>query len=183
MPKQHHGLSRREAMKTIAGSAGAVVGFPVLSRAAVASTRFFDSHQNESLAALVKTIIPTDEHSPGAAAARVHEYIDEVVADSSHDSKSFWTRGIAAVDEMAESDIGKKFKDCSEAERIALLEKLAANEERPVTLADKFFVALKRSTIHAYYTSEIGIHKELEYQGNTALADFEGCPHEEHGKP
>ncbi len=169
-------------MKTIAGSAGAVVGFPALSQAAVASTRFFDSHQRESLAALVESIIPADDHSPGAAAARVHEYLDEIVADSSKDSKSFWMRGIAAVDERAESDFGKKLKDCSEKERIALLEKLSANEERPATLAEKFFVALKRSTIHAYYTSEIGIHKELDYHGNTALADFEGCPHEDHGK-
>jgi hypothetical protein len=35
-------------------------------------------------------------------------------------------------------------------------------------------------TIDGYYTSKIGIHQELEYQGNTALAEFEGCTHPEH---
>ncbi len=35
-------------------------------------------------------------------------------------------------------------------------------------------------TIDGYYTSAIGIHKELEYKGNTALAEFPGCTHPEH---
>jgi hypothetical protein len=33
----------------------------------------------------------------------------------------------------------------------------------------------KRATIHGYYTSEIGIHKELHYKGNQILAEFVGC--------
>jgi hypothetical protein len=28
--------------------------------------------------------------------------------------------------------------------------------------------------VHAYYTSEIGIKQELEYQGNTYQAEFAG---------
>jgi hypothetical protein len=38
-----------------------------------------------------------------------------------------------------------------------------------------FFVNTKQSTVHGYYTSEIGIHKELQYKGNTLLAEFVGC--------
>ena len=47
----------------------------------------------------------------------------------------------------------------------------------------KFFEsedAVKRATVDGYYMSKIGIHKELDYQGNAVLLDFEGSQHEEH---
>lgn len=40
---------------------------------------------------------------------------------------------------------------------------------------EAFFSVTKRATIHGYYTSEIGIHKELRYKGNQVLAEFVGC--------
>ena len=40
---------------------------------------------------------------------------------------------------------------------------------------EKFFVTAKQATIHGYYSSEIGIHKELRYKGNQILAEFVGC--------
>ena len=39
----------------------------------------------------------------------------------------------------------------------------------------------KDATIRGYYTSEIGIHRELTYQGNKFLREFVGCTHPEHG--
>jgi hypothetical protein len=46
-------------------------------------------------------------------------------------------------------------------------------KQRPPLQA--FFAAAKRATIQGYYTSEIGIHKELRYKGNQILANFVGC--------
>jgi hypothetical protein len=40
---------------------------------------------------------------------------------------------------------------------------------------ETFFANTKQATIHGYYTSEIGIHKELRYKGNKALLEFVGC--------
>jgi hypothetical protein len=45
--------------------------------------------------------------------------------------------------------------------------------ERPPLEA--FFADTKQATIHGYYTSEIGIHQDLRYKGNTLLAEFVGC--------
>ena len=42
------------------------------------------------------------------------------------------------------------------------------------TALDVFFTDTKQATIHGYYTSEIGIHQELRYQGNKMLAEFVG---------
>ena len=43
------------------------------------------------------------------------------------------------------------------------------------TSLETFFANTKQATIHGYYTSEIGIHKDLRYKGNQLLADFVGC--------
>ena len=40
---------------------------------------------------------------------------------------------------------------------------------------ETFFFNTKQATIHGYYTSEIGIHKDLRYKGNQILAEFVGC--------
>jgi hypothetical protein len=43
------------------------------------------------------------------------------------------------------------------------------------TQLETFFANTKQATIHGYYTSEIGIHKELRYKGNKVLLEFVGC--------
>ena len=45
--------------------------------------------------------------------------------------------------------------------------------DRP--LLEAFFADTKQATIHGYYTSEIGIHQDLRYKGNTLLGEFVGC--------
>jgi hypothetical protein len=60
------------------------------------------------------------------------------------------------------------------------LGKASANEENPKTDLERFFVMLKKMTVNGYYTSSIGIHKDMEYAGNTFLVAFPGCTHPEH---
>jgi gluconate 2-dehydrogenase subunit 3-like protein len=199
IPSQDN-VSRRKALTVMVRSAGAAASLPFLRQsglrpaaacdaapcasAPAATTehvpRFFSEDQIKTLDAISERIIPADEHSPGARAARVWEYIDEIVADSQDDTKKLWTDGLASIDNAAVEAQQKKFADCSPDQQTALLERIARNEDRPTTLEERFFVAAKRATVDGYYTSSIGIHQELEYQGNTALADFPGCTHQEH---
>jgi glucoside 3-dehydrogenase (cytochrome c) hitch-hiker subunit len=141
------------------------------------SPRFFSRPEFRSLAALAETVIPTDDHSPGAEAAGVHEFMDDMIADSDSKTQAMWREGLAAVENASASEFGKGFAELGVDQRIALLEKFAANESNPATSAERFFVALKRMTIEGYYTSSVGIHQDLNYQGNTAMADFPGCKH------
>ena len=62
----------------------------------------------------------------------------------------------------------------------AALAKAAQNEEKPATDLERFFVTLKSMTVDGYYTSEIGIHKDMQYQGNEYNPDYKGCTHPEH---
>jgi len=187
-------LSRRELLRIVAASAGAAglrgselkaaLACPAAPRTPAVQApyvpRFFSSPELRSLAALAETIIPADEHSPGAEAARVYEFIDDMVADSDPKTKQLWREGLRAVEKNSETEFGKSFEGLTTEERIALLEKFAKGEMTPATLEDRFFVALKRMTIEGYYTSAVGIHQDLNYQGNTALVEFPGCKHEEH---
>ena len=191
-------VSRRKALKIIVGSASAAVTLPGLGDANPRNAaplchiappaaelppykaKYFNVQQVRTLEALSETIIPADEHSPGARAARVWEFMDDLVADSDQATKTLWTQGVTAVDKMAELEHGKKFAECTPEQQIALLEYISQREEIPATVEEKFFVEIKKATVDGYYTSDIGIHQELEYQGNTALPDFPGCTHEEH---
>lgn len=143
------------------------------------STRFFSEPDIRTLAALAETVIPTDDHSPGAEAAGVHKFIDDMIADSDSKTQALWREGLAAVEKNSVQEFGKGFADLTADQRAALLEKFAANESNPVSLEERFFVALKKMTIDGYYTSAVGIHQDLNYQGNAAMADFPGCQHPE----
>jgi len=190
-------LSRREALKIIAGSVGVAIGCPTAKAAAGCGTmqnpatesvatpspyspKLFNSEQMQTLDALSEMIIPQDEHSAGAHAARVNEYMDEVMFGSSDEQKLLWQEGLAALDRMAELEHGKRFRGCSAEQQHSLVERISEHEDHPTTLEERFFVAVKKSSVAGYYTSEIGIHQELEYQGNDVLRDFEGCKHEGH---
>ena len=51
---------------------------------------------------------------------------------------------------------------------------MAEHEGDPKTPSERFFREIKARTANAYYTSEIGIHQEMEYKGNTILQEFVG---------
>lgn len=180
-------------LKVMSGSAGAAIGLRVLGnfRPACARTtvdasvnaaeissytpKYFTSRQIQEIAAISDTIIPSDEHSPGANAARVYEFIDEMVATENEDQKHLWLEGLSALDRMAQSRWGKDLAACSREQHEAIVREISMNEEQPEKIEERFFVAIKRLTVDGYYRSEIGIHKDLNYQGNTMLLDFEGC--------
>jgi hypothetical protein len=69
---------------------------------------------------------------------------------------------------------GLPFLEASGEQRIAVVGRLAQNEEEPKSPEELFFRELKRATVNAYYTSKIGIHQEMEYKGNVLLNQFVG---------
>jgi hypothetical protein len=139
-----------------------------VGESAAAAGRFFSPAEMALLDELTELIIPADEHSGGARAARVAAYIDGRLAEYDpgipplREAREAWKAGLAG------------FLGIPPDERVAALERLAAKERAPETDAERFFVDLKDWTSHAYYTSRIGIHDELEYKGNTMLTEFVG---------
>ena len=103
-----------------------------------------------------------------------------MVADGSSDMQASWRSGLEAVSDLAMQRFERDFTDCDAAQRDEIMAEMASNEDGPQGESDRFFTHLKRMTIDGYYTSEIGIHQEMGYQGNTAVDEFPGCAHEAH---
>jgi hypothetical protein len=172
-------VSRREMVKLTAG-AMMVPALPQAKQRPAAKAqgkrpKFFTVGELAIVDELSELIIPTDEHSPGARAAKAAEYIDERLAETWEEkSKQEWRDGLKLIDQLSTEMHGKAFMQSSPDQRIALLSRIAASESSPQKPEEKFFVELKSRVAHAYYTSKIGIHQELEYKGNTYLREFAG---------
>ena len=135
---------------------------------------FLDEAAHRLVDALCEAIIPTDDHSPGAHAARVSYYIDLVLGNSPVEAQEAWRAGMAALERLANKQLGKSFVDAGGGARTAFLNQLAGPSITATPERD-FFARIKQMTISGYYTSEIGLLKELGYKGNQAIAEFPGC--------
>jgi hypothetical protein len=202
MPDEKDNISRRDALKAITVGAGVIAALPVLGNAVRADggdehmhhgmgaaqepdagpykLRFFTDAENKTVIEMSERIIPADDHSPGAKAAKVNEFIDLIVSESPEGTRQTWREGLAAIDKMSQKMFGKNFADANEEQQVALLKEISKNEMSPKTTEERFFRTVKNSTIDGYYTSKIGIHEELHYKGNTYLKEFVGCTHPEH---
>ncbi len=189
-----HTMTRRSVLKALGTGAGAVTLLPWLSdegllaftgiqkakkghAAAAPALKVFTHEQYATVEVLVDAIIPTDERSPGAKEARVADYIDLLLSEQ-EDAKPDWLAGLAALDTESQSRFHVPFAKLKATQIDTLLTDISRNEKAPATQQtplEKFFVTTKDATIHGYYTSEIGIHTDLHYQGNQYIPEFIGC--------
>ena len=169
-------LTRRQA---IALGAAATVAVSIEKTKALAAqsvpATFFTRQELALVDELAEMIIPADEHSPGARAAKVAAYIDARLAEA-FDAKdrTTWRDGLKLIEQLSRQASRRPFLESTGAERLALLERMAANEGKPEKPEEHFFKELKSRVVDTYYTSEIGIKQELEYRGNTYQAEFSG---------
>jgi hypothetical protein len=177
-------LGRRDLIKlgaaaTLAASLG--VGEPLAAQAPTAGTpvaaarAFFTPEELALVDELSELIIPTDDHSPGARAAKVAAYIDFRLAEAWQEQERIdWREGLKRVDQLSRESSGRPFMQASAEQRLAVLTRIAQNEKEPRQPEELFFAKLKSRVVDAYYTSEIGIKQEMEYKGNSYLAEFVG---------
>jgi Gluconate 2-dehydrogenase subunit 3 len=178
-------LSRRELIKLGAAATlgasitidDAVTAQPPASAGvpATAGPAFFTAEEFAVVDELSEMIIPTDDHSPGARAARVAAHIDARLAEAWEEKeRSDWREGVRLVEQLSHDISGKPFMQSSADERLAILTRMAENEGHPQAPEQMFFAKLKFRAVQAYYTSEIGIRQEMDYKGNNYLAEFVG---------
>jgi len=177
-------LGRRDLIKlgaaaTVAASLGVHEPLAAQSPAAgapvAAANTFFSPEEFALVDELSELIIPTDDHSPGAKAAKVAAYIDVRLADAWEEQERVdWREGLKRVDQLSRQSSGKPFMQASPEQRLAVLTSIAKNEKAPRQPEELFFAKLKSRVVDAYYTSEIGIKQDMEYKGNSYLAEFVG---------
>jgi Gluconate 2-dehydrogenase subunit 3 len=172
-------LTRRDLIKIGAGATLSVSLGVGESRAeqtaAQDGLKFFTRDEFALVDELSEMIIPTDDHSPGARAAKVAAYIDGRLAEAFEDKeRTEWRDGLKLVDQLSRDASGKAFVGATPEQRLAILTRMAQNEGKPQKPAEVFFAQLKGRVVNAYYTSEIAIKQELEYKGNTYQGEFAG---------
>ena len=139
-------------------------------------TRFFTPAQHTLVEELSETIIPADSHSGGAKAARVADFIEQTIRESTDDQqKTTWREGLRLIELMSQHYNGKSFVESSTEEKVAVIKVLSDNEHLTEIPEVQLFRELKHLTVRGYYTSKIGIHDELEYKGNRILMEYVGC--------
>jgi hypothetical protein len=179
----HDQPTRRDLLKGI-GAVAAAIPFlspasaealqQIRSGAAGSKLAFFTRAQLATVDALSERIIPADDHSPGARAAKVADFIDLLVSESPADIKTAWTEGLTALDQASTERFKAPFVKATAEQQVALLTDISRNEIDPKTPLEVFFREAKSRTITGYYTSKIGIHQELGYKGNQFLPEFVG---------
>jgi glucoside 3-dehydrogenase (cytochrome c) hitch-hiker subunit len=178
------GVSRREVIKLGAALVATSIAGIDVARAdslqskpvqAEGAPRFFTAEEFALVDELCELIIPADDHSPGSRAAKVAAYIDFRLSESwDEQPKTQWRDGLKRIEQLSQETNGKSFIQSTQEQRVALLTRIAAGEMKPEKPEEFFFKELKSRTVHAYYTSKIGIHDEIGYKGNTYLKEFVG---------
>jgi hypothetical protein len=163
-------LTRREML----GATASALLIPLLSPRLLTAmspftfaARFFTPAEFAMVDELSEMLIPTDDHSPGARAARVAGEIDRKLSETLETEwQTRWRSGLQGVDALSVELNGSRFMQATPEQRMAVLTQMAAGEEDPKTPAQKFFGQLKGATAQSYYTSKVGIHVDQQYKGN-----------------
>ena len=195
-------LNRRQVLRRLALGGAAITSAPLWIENLIAAADQHAAHkaaaksvaagvwkpkvlsaaQNETVTTLSELIIPTTD-TPGAKAAKVNEFIDGVLADTSADDRTKFLDGLTWLDAHCQEQHKNTFAGLTGDQQVSVLTALstAVNPSPAETPGVDFFKAIKAMTITGYYTSEIGLQQEIGDDGTMFFTEFKGCTHPEHG--
>lgn len=185
--------SRRDAVRSLAGFAalpfletlGVEEMLEVGRRAhaladgrRLAPSRALSAAEYEIVSQAAERIIPRTA-TPGATDARVADFIDVMLADWYNDKdRTRFKTGLTELDVAARNLTGLAFARAKEPQQTELLKTLdreldVRRQSGEADADDHWFAMLKHLTVWGYYTSRVGIEKELRmnlmpgrYDGN-----------------
>ena len=188
-------LNRRTMLKVL-GAAPAAAGLSwteaeaAQARAAAQTTRragakpapfkpkFFTAHEWATVNVLVDIIIPKDEQSGSATDAGVPEFMDFIMGDQPA-RQTAMRGGLRWIDAQCEKRYDKRFVECTDAERTAVLDDIAWPQKATpeVQHGVTFFNSFRDLTAAGFWSSKMGVI-DLQYTGNTMMPEWPGCPDE-----
>jgi gluconate 2-dehydrogenase gamma chain len=138
---------------------------------------FFTPHEMATITILADIIIPRDEVSGSASDAKVPDFIDFMVKDRP-DNQIPMRGGLRWLDVQSLKQFNKSFVDCTDQERIAIVDQIAYPKKAKPEMAPgvAFFNLMRNMTASGFYTSQIGV-KDIGYAGN-APNKWNGVPDE-----
>src|SRR5207237_2313078 len=131
--------------------------------------KFFTAPEYETVSVLADMIIPRDGRSGSAIDADVPQFMDFMMADqdTSAEARTAMRGGLAWLDAECRRRFGRRFAECAERNRTALLDQIAwpAPAKPELSQGVAFFSAFRDLTASGFWSSEMGV-KDLRYQGN-----------------
>jgi hypothetical protein len=145
--------------------------------------QFLKPHEYSTVTRLAELILPADERGGSAVDAGAPQFID-VLCSQNATLGRIYTGGIGWFDAWMRQHHNTSFVGATEPQQTAMLDALVAAEKAaakdPGPYAEpasalgpgiRFFDWVRKMSVDAYYSSEIGI-KDLAYKGNGAYAEY-----------
>src|SRR5215208_5445654 len=125
-----------------------------------------------TLERLTDLIVPVENGAPGALAAGCAAWID-LISSENDQLKKIYKDGFAWLDAAMKIRGAASFAEATPARQTALLDQIAYRRNQAPELAPgiEFFAWVRRMTVDAFYTSEIGI-KDIDYRGNSPMGSY-----------
>jgi hypothetical protein len=170
---QHELITRREAILRVSSMLGgvALVGQSAMLAGCVRQTpetALFTADDVAFLDEIAETILP-ETSTPGAKAAGVGPFIAMMVVDTYDDrEQDVFRSGLRTLEDECRKMHGESFMSTTPARRVALLQKLDAEQLQFMRTAKEdepahYFRMIKELTLLGYFTSEIGYNQAMRY--------------------
>jgi hypothetical protein len=134
----------------------------------------FTAQEYRTLERLADLIIPIENGAPGALAAGAPAWID-MIASENDKLKEIYKSGFAWLDGAMKKRGATNFVTATPTQQTALLDLIAYRRSQvdnpELAPGIEFFAWVRRMTVDAFYTSEIGI-KDIDYRGNAPMASY-----------
>jgi hypothetical protein len=136
----------------------------------------FNDAQRATANSLCDVIIPADAKGPGAAAVRVHEFIDEWISapyPGHENDKRIVVDGLAWLDAESQKRFQNDFVNLIGRQKTAICDDICfAPKAKPeFRAAAQFFHRYRDLTAGGYYSTPEGM-KDIGYTGNIPLEKF-----------
>jgi len=140
--------------------------------------KFFNAHEWATVRMLVDIIIPRDERSGSATDVGVPEFMDFMMNDQ-RGRQTAMRGGLAWLDHECEKRFDKRFINCTDDERKAVLDDIAWPQRGTPAMSQgiAFFNSFRDLTATGFWTTKVGM-QDLHYMGNVFVAEWKGCPDE-----
>lgn len=134
------------------------------------STGILKSEDIKLLDQVGEALLPATPGVPGAAAARVGDYIQAMVTDCfNKQDQDFFLEGMTRLREAVRQKTGKSFEQLPDPEKQAVILFLddqtgTYKPAKPEDPPQHYYATIKRLIITGYFTSEVGTTKALRYE-------------------
>ncbi|HVB40751.1 MAG TPA: gluconate 2-dehydrogenase subunit 3 family protein [Terriglobales bacterium] len=185
-------MERRDVLKVL-GTAPAAAFLPAAALTAPAAAqaapataatpagpyqpRALDAHEYRLLTVISDLILPADERTGSATDCGVPACVDDFLTIRGELLLDQIRGGFLWLDSETRRQHGVDFANATKAQQTALMDRIAWPGR--AALADQnaaaFFNHLRDLVVNAFYSSKMGV-KDLQYEGNTMVMHWVGCP-------